>query len=201
MYTNTPLAALRRRTKQLAVTAALPGCALDGRDTSGIPNAVAAAAAADSVVLVLGLYAGRPGEAAEGEDWDREVSHTAAALSPPAVQICLTASSPCLWKELRLPWVQQQLLEAVAAAATAPITVVLMSAGPIDVSWALASPKVRPDLVPLQLHNLSPPSSNMLIRSLALLRLGRCSKAGTRASRAAKRWPRFWCELTPRPPC
>ena len=52
----------------------------------------------------------------EGEDWDRE--------------------------ELLLPWVQEQLLVAVAEAAKQPITLVVLSGSAIDLSWALASPKV-----------------------------------------------------------
>ena len=88
IYDNTPLSALQRRNATIKLTAAIEGCKLEGRDTAGIAAAVGAAADADAVVVVLGLHAGRPGESYEGEDWDRE--------------------------ELLLPWVQQQLLEAVA---------------------------------------------------------------------------------------
>ena len=68
------------------------------------------------MVLMLGLHAGRPGEAAEGEDWDRE--------------------------HLLFSYAEEALLKAVAAVAKSPITLVIMSGGTIDASWAFDSPKV-----------------------------------------------------------
>jgi beta-glucosidase-like glycosyl hydrolase len=116
IYENTPLVALSRRNATMEITTALAGCRFDGRNTSRFAAAERAAAEVDSVVLMLGLHAGRPGESAEGEDWDRE--------------------------HLLLSYVQEELLKTVASAAKSPIILVIMSGGTIDVSWALDSPKV-----------------------------------------------------------
>lgn len=80
-----------------------PGCAITGEDTSGIPAAVAAAAAADVCVLAVGDRAGMFGRGTSGEGCD-------------AV-------------DLRLPGVQGDLVRAVLATGT-PVVLVSMAGRP-----------------------------------------------------------------------
>jgi beta-glucosidase len=80
-----------------------PGCAISGEDTSGIAEAVAAAAAADVCVLAVGDRAGLFGRGTSGEGCD-------------AV-------------DLRLPGVQPQLVRAVLATGT-PVVLVLLAGRP-----------------------------------------------------------------------
>ncbi|MEV4497695.1 glycoside hydrolase family 3 N-terminal domain-containing protein [Micromonospora arborensis] len=80
-----------------------PGCAITGDDTSGIPAAVAAAAAADVCVLAVGDRAGMFGRGTSGEGCDAA--------------------------DLRLPGVQAELVRAVLATGT-PVVVVLMAGRP-----------------------------------------------------------------------
>ncbi|MEU7800078.1 glycoside hydrolase family 3 N-terminal domain-containing protein [Micromonospora arborensis] len=80
-----------------------PGCAITGDDTSGIPAAVAAAAAADVCVLAVGDRAGMFGRGTSGEGCDAT--------------------------DLRLPGVQAELVRAVLATGT-PVVVVLMAGRP-----------------------------------------------------------------------
>lgn len=80
-----------------------PGCDISGEDTSQIPAAVAAAAAADVCVLAVGDRAGLFGRGTSGEGCD-------------AV-------------DLRLPGVQPELVRAVLATGT-PVVVVLLSGRP-----------------------------------------------------------------------
>nr|WTA64910.1 glycoside hydrolase family 3 C-terminal domain-containing protein [Micromonospora sp. NBC_00855] len=80
-----------------------PGCTITGEDTSGIPAAVAAAAAADVCLLAVGDRAGMFGRGTSGEGCD-------------AV-------------DLRLPGVQADLVRAVLATGT-PVVLVLMTGRP-----------------------------------------------------------------------
>ncbi|WP_297081837.1 glycoside hydrolase family 3 N-terminal domain-containing protein [uncultured Demequina sp.] len=91
------------------VTAAR-GCAVDDDDRSGFAEAVAAAAAADTAVLVLGDHAGLFGRGTSGEGCDRD--------------------------DLELPGVQRELVEAVLATGT-PVVLVLMTGRPYAISWAI----------------------------------------------------------------
>ncbi|WP_406083991.1 glycoside hydrolase family 3 C-terminal domain-containing protein [Micromonospora zamorensis] len=79
------------------------GCAITGEDTSGIPAAVAAAAAADVCVLAVGDRAGMFGRGTSGEGCDAA--------------------------DLRLPGVQADLVRAVLATGT-PVVLVLMTGRP-----------------------------------------------------------------------
>jgi beta-glucosidase len=89
------------------------GCEFTGDDTSGIAAAVEAARRARVAVVVLGdlsgseTTAGRQNTSGENHDW----------------------------ATLRLPGVQQQLLEAVCATGT-PVVLVLQSGRPFNISWA-----------------------------------------------------------------
>jgi beta-xylosidase len=80
-----------------------PGCTVRSADTSGFAAAVAAARAADIVVAVVGDQAGMFGRGTSGEGCDAT--------------------------DLRLPGVQQDLLEALAAAGT-PVIAVLVTGRP-----------------------------------------------------------------------
>ncbi|MEU4335233.1 glycoside hydrolase family 3 N-terminal domain-containing protein [Micromonospora lupini] len=80
-----------------------PGCTITGEDTSGIPAAVAAAAAADVCVLAVGDRAGMFGRGTSGEGCDAA--------------------------DLRLPGVQADLVRAVLATGT-PVVLVLMTGRP-----------------------------------------------------------------------
>lgn len=81
----------------------VPGCAVTGEDTSGIPAAVAAAAAADVCVLAVGDRAGLFGRGTSGEGCDAT--------------------------DLRLPGVQAELVRAVLATGT-PVVLVLLTGRP-----------------------------------------------------------------------
>jgi beta-xylosidase len=80
-----------------------PGCAVRSGDTSGFTAAVAAAEAADIVVAVVGDEAGMFGRGTSGEGCDAT--------------------------DLRLPGVQEDLLEALAATGT-PVVAVLVTGRP-----------------------------------------------------------------------
>ncbi|GAB2469735.1 glycoside hydrolase family 3 N-terminal domain-containing protein [Promicromonospora xylanilytica] len=86
------------------------GCAVEGDDTSGFPEAVAAAEAADVAVVVVGDQAGLFGRGTVGEGNDSE--------------------------SLELPGVQRELVEAVLAAGK-PVVMVLITGRPYAVGWAL----------------------------------------------------------------
>jgi beta-glucosidase len=86
------------------------GCAVEGDDTSGFPEAVAAAEAADVAVVVVGDQAGLFGRGTVGEGNDSE--------------------------SLELPGVQRQLVEAVLAAGK-PVVMVLLTGRPYALGWAL----------------------------------------------------------------
>jgi beta-glucosidase len=80
-----------------------PGCAVSGEDTSGIPAAVAAAAASDVCVLAVGDRAGLFGRGTSGEGCDAT--------------------------DLRLPGVQAELVRAVLGTGT-PVVLVLLAGRP-----------------------------------------------------------------------
>ncbi|MBN0041819.1 glycoside hydrolase family 3 C-terminal domain-containing protein [Cellulosimicrobium cellulans] len=86
------------------------GCAVDGSDTSGIPEAVDVARAADVAVVVVGDEAGLFGRGTVGEGNDVE--------------------------SLELPGVQRQLVEEVVATGT-PVVLVLLTGRPYAIGWAL----------------------------------------------------------------
>ncbi|WP_020017782.1 beta-glucosidase family protein [Promicromonospora sukumoe] len=86
------------------------GCAVEGDDTSGFAEAVAAAAAADVAVVVVGDQAGLFGRGTVGEGNDSE--------------------------SLDLPGVQRELVEAVLAAGK-PVVMVLLTGRPYAIDWAL----------------------------------------------------------------
>lgn len=86
------------------------GCAVEGDDTSGFAEAVAAARGADVAVVVVGDQAGLFGRGTVGEGNDAE--------------------------SLALPGVQRGLVEAVVATGT-PVVLVLLTGRPYAVDWAL----------------------------------------------------------------
>lgn len=86
------------------------GCAVEGDDTSGFAEAVAAAEAADVAVVVVGDQAGLFGRGTVGEGNDSE--------------------------SLDLPGVQRELVEAVLAAGK-PVVMVLLTGRPYAIDWAL----------------------------------------------------------------
>lgn len=86
------------------------GCDVEGDDTSGFAEAVAAAKAADVAVVVVGDQAGLFGRGTVGEGNDSE--------------------------SLELPGVQRELVEAVLAAGK-PVVMVLITGRPYAVGWAL----------------------------------------------------------------
>ncbi|NYI94130.1 beta-xylosidase [Streptomonospora nanhaiensis] len=86
-----------------------PGCAVDGDDTSGIAEAAAAASRARVCVAVLGDRAGLFGRGTSGEG--------------------------CDVADLRLPGVQQRLLEALVETGT-PVVLVLMTGRPYALGGA-----------------------------------------------------------------
>ena len=86
------------------------GCAVEGEDRSGFPAAVAAAAAADVAVVVVGDRAGLFGRGTVGEGNDVD--------------------------SLELPGVQRALVEAVVATGT-PVVVVALTGRPYALDWAL----------------------------------------------------------------
>jgi len=99
----TVLAALRAELADSDSVSYAPGCAVRSGDTSGFAAAVAAAATADVVVAVIGDEAGMFGRGTSGEGCDAT--------------------------DLRLPGVQQDLLEALAATGI-PVVAVLVTGRP-----------------------------------------------------------------------
>lgn len=91
----------------------VPGCAVEGEDRSGFPEAVAAASAADVAVVVVGDQAGLFGRGTVGEGNDCE--------------------------SLDLPGVQRELVEQLVATGT-PVVLVLVTGRPYAVGWALDGP-------------------------------------------------------------
>jgi beta-xylosidase len=86
------------------------GSAVEGADTSGFADAVAAATAAELAIVVVGDQAGLFGRGTVGEGNDSDT--------------------------LELPGVQRQLVEAVLATGT-PMVLVLLTGRPYAVGWAL----------------------------------------------------------------
>lgn len=97
-----------------------PGCAVEGEDTSGFADAVAAAEGADVAVVVVGDQSGLFGRGTVGEGNDVE--------------------------SLDLPGVQRELVEAVVATGT-PVVLVLITGRPYAIGWALDGPGARPAAV------------------------------------------------------
>jgi beta-glucosidase-like glycosyl hydrolase len=96
------------------------GCAVEGDDTSGIADAVTAAAEADVAVVVVGDQAGLFGRGTVGEGNDSE--------------------------SLELPGVQRRLVEALVATGT-PVVMVMLTGRPYAVGWALDGEGPRPAAV------------------------------------------------------
>ena len=96
------------------------GCTVEGEDTSGFAEAVAAAQGADVAIVVVGDQAGLFGRGTVGEGNDVE--------------------------SLELPGVQRELVEAVVATGT-PVVMVLITGRPYVVGWALDGPGPRPAAV------------------------------------------------------
>jgi len=92
----------------------VPGCEVEGTDTSGIPAAVAAAAQAEVAIVVVGDQAGLFGRGTVGEGNDTD--------------------------SLDLPGVQRELVEAVVATGT-PVVLVVISGRPYAIDWALDAPQ------------------------------------------------------------
>jgi len=113
----TVLDALRRLAPALDVRHA-KGCALTGDDRTGIPEAVAAAAASDLAVLVLGGSSARTS--------DTEFDANGAALAPRDDMTCGEGADLA---DLRLGPAQRALLDAVVATGT-PTAVVLVQGRP-----------------------------------------------------------------------
>lgn len=88
----------------------VPGCEVEGNDTSGFASAVAAAQRSEVAVVVVGDRAGLFGRGTVGEGNDAE--------------------------SLDLPGVQRELIEAVVATGT-PTIVVLLVGRPYVLDWAL----------------------------------------------------------------
>lgn len=111
-----------------ALQAALPdaevtvvrGCEVEGDDTSGFAEAVAAASAADVAVVVVGDQAGLFGRGTVGEGNDSE--------------------------SLELPGVQRELVEAVVAAGK-PVVLVVLTGRPYAIRWALDGDQAKPGAV------------------------------------------------------
>ncbi|HOC13761.1 MAG TPA: glycoside hydrolase family 3 C-terminal domain-containing protein, partial [Propionicimonas sp.] len=98
----------------------VPGCAVEGADTSGIAAAVATATDADVAIVVVGDQAGLFGRGTVGEGNDTD--------------------------SLDLPGVQRELVEAVVATGT-PVVLVLLTGRPYAIGWALDGPGPRPAAV------------------------------------------------------
>lgn len=96
------------------------GCAVEGDDTSGFDEAVAAAAGADVAVVVVGDQAGLFGRGTVGEGNDVD--------------------------SLDLPGVQRQLVAAVVETGT-PVVMVMLTGRPYAVTWALEGDGPRPGAV------------------------------------------------------
>ncbi|MDQ1169546.1 beta-xylosidase [Microbacterium proteolyticum] len=86
------------------------GCDVEGSDTTGFAEAVAAAQDADVAIVVVGDRAGLFGRGTVGEGNDAD--------------------------SLELPGVQRQLVEAVVATGT-PVVLVLLTGRPYAIGWAL----------------------------------------------------------------
>ncbi|MGW4080026.1 glycoside hydrolase family 3 N-terminal domain-containing protein [Streptomyces asiaticus] len=98
-----------------------PGCELVGGDLSGVPEAVALAAAADIAVLVLGGSSARSG--------DTTFDSNGAAVVSSANPAGMTCGEGVDLAELGLPDGQLALLDAVAATGV-PVVVVLVQGRP-----------------------------------------------------------------------
>jgi beta-glucosidase-like glycosyl hydrolase len=96
------------------------GCTVEGEDTSGFAEAVAAARGADVVVVVVGDQAGLFGRGTVGEGNDAD--------------------------SLELPGVQRQLVEALLATST-PVVMVLLTGRPYAIGWALDGAGAKPGAV------------------------------------------------------
>ncbi|HEY3438463.1 MAG TPA: glycoside hydrolase family 3 N-terminal domain-containing protein [Actinotalea sp.] len=96
------------------------GCSVEGDDTSGFADAVAAAEGADVAVVVVGDQAGLFGRGTVGEGNDAE--------------------------SLELPGVQRSLVEAIVATGT-PVALVLLTGRPYAIGWALDSDGPTPGAV------------------------------------------------------
>lgn len=96
------------------------GCPVAGGDRSGFAEAVAAAAASEVAVVVVGDQAGLFGRGTVGEGNDTDT--------------------------LALPGVQRELVEAVVATGT-PVVLVLLTGRPYAIGWALDGTHRRPAAV------------------------------------------------------
>jgi beta-glucosidase-like glycosyl hydrolase len=96
------------------------GCSVEGEDMSGFAEAVAAARGADVAVVVVGDQAGLFGRGTVGEGNDAD--------------------------SLELPGVQRQLVEALLAAGT-PVVMVLLTGRPYAIGWALDGAGAKPGAV------------------------------------------------------
>ncbi|GAB3175226.1 glycoside hydrolase family 3 N-terminal domain-containing protein [Myceligenerans halotolerans] len=96
------------------------GSDVEGADTSGFADAVAAAEAADVAVVVVGDQAGLFGRGTVGEGNDSE--------------------------SLELPGVQRELVEAITATGR-PVVMVLLTGRPYSIGWALDGAGPRPAAV------------------------------------------------------
>jgi beta-glucosidase len=113
----TPLAGIREKMGGSGKVLYAKGCEIRSDDTSGFDEAVAAAEKADVVVAVMGLS-----QLIEGEEGQRE-----------GVEAGKRSTGDR--SELRLPGVQDALLQAVEATGT-PIVVVLLNGSAVAVNWA-----------------------------------------------------------------
>jgi beta-glucosidase len=113
----TPLAGIREKMGGPGKVLYAKGCEIRSDDTSGFDEAVAAAEKADVVVAVMGLS-----QLIEGEEGQRE-----------GVEAGKRSTGDR--SELRLPGVQDALLQAVEATGT-PIVVVLLNGSAVAVNWA-----------------------------------------------------------------
>ena len=107
------LTALRAEFADASISYAL-GCSVEGDDTGGFAEAIAAAAAADVAIVVVGDRAGLFGRGTVGEGNDVE--------------------------SLDLPGVQRELVEAVVATGT-PVILTLLTGRPYALAWAVAGDK------------------------------------------------------------
>ncbi|WP_426519404.1 glycoside hydrolase family 3 N-terminal domain-containing protein [Diaminobutyricibacter sp. McL0618] len=89
------------------------GCAVEGDDASGIPDAVSAVQSADVAFVIVGDRAGLFGRGTVGEGNDVE--------------------------SLSLPGVQRELVEAVTATGK-PVVMVVLSGRPYELGWAVGGP-------------------------------------------------------------
>ncbi len=105
----TVAAALRTEFPEAEITTTA-GCAVEGADRSGIPDAVEAATGADVAIVVVGDRAGLFGRGTVGEGNDVE--------------------------DLELPGVQRDLVEAIVATGT-PVVLISMTGRPYVLDWAL----------------------------------------------------------------